>query len=215
MPFAWADALHLCTVEHELASHFHVFACADERLLLGIADEFLLVALAAAHDEAGTPLVVEFQVVTLDPHAVAGTHVDDTSHHSRLVLRVQIDIGTDLIVSPGGVSHDGVVMPFGCPAEGVVTHHLPHALSLVVRAFGEFEGTDDVREIVGQVAIGRGGLVLLEVIGIGEGERLRGGNVGEGTLLLSARGGERVDSPRLECDFETTATGMDVLLLHK
>ena len=112
------------------ATNLHVLTGEDEGLLFLVANEFFLVELSAGEDERHLPFVVHLQIVTLGPDAIARTHVAETTHHSGLVAGIQIYVGTDFVVLPVGIAQDGVVVPFGCPAEGVGTNGLAEAKAI-------------------------------------------------------------------------------------
>ena len=91
-------------------------------------------------------------------------------------------------------------------------------MARLVRAVREFEDAGDVRQVMGQIAPRFGALVSLEIVVVGEGERLGGGDVGERTLLLPRRGRDGIDRLGIQRDGERPSPVLawgDVVQLHE
>ena len=152
VPLARRHAADVCFVQRIFATYLHILPRQDKGLLLFVADEFLLVSLAARQDERRLTLPVELHVIAFGPYSITRTDVAETPHHACLVAWIQIDVCAHLVVLPAGIAHDGVVMPFGCPAKRVRTNSLTDAshsrvgkaLRLGVGSLHEFEAANQV-----------------------------------------------------------------------
>ena len=222
VPLQSLDAAYLAFVQRVLASHLYVLSSEDDGLLLLVANEFLLVALAAGKNKRHLPLVVYLQIVALGPNAIAGTHVADSTHHAGLVARVEHHVGTYLVVRPAGIAEDGVVMPFGCPTERVRTYNLTNASGVGNRGltafrwrWHEFEAPNQVCQIVRQIAPLSRILVLLEVVFVWDREGFGSGNIVERAFLLPCCCGKGIDCIGFQRDGETAAPWGDVVQTHE
>ena len=215
MPLASRHVLNLRLGNRVFAANLHILSGEDDGLLLFVSDEFLLVEFASGEHQRAEALVIEFQIVALRPDAITRTHIAEAPHHARLVARSKPHIGTHLIVRPRRVTQNGVVVPLGRPAQRVVSNDLPDTLPLVVGSLHEFETADEVGRVMRQIAPLCRVSILLEVIAIGEGERLRIRDVGKRAVLLASSSGERVDGIGLQCDDEGTLARSDVAQAHE
>ena len=103
-------------------------------------------------------------------------------------------------------------MPFRSPAECVLTNSLTDALALTFRTRREFERSDEVCQVVWQIAPFGRILVQLEAVLVWDGEGLGGRNVVERAFLLACCGGEGIDGVGLQSNGEAPALLIDVLL---
>ena len=124
VPLADSDAWCYGLCQRVFAANLHVLEGEDDSLLFLVTDEFLLVALATSENQFDAPLLIHLQIVALGPDAIAAAYIAQASHYPSLIARIQKDVGTDLIVGPVTVANDSVVMPFGCPTEGVRAYGL-------------------------------------------------------------------------------------------
>src|SRR5207253_1988760 len=129
-----------------------IVRCLDQRLLFGVADERLLIDLAAHDDETNVARAVQFQDIAFRDRAVTAADVVDAAHHRRRFGPAHPHLRAHLVIGPRLVAQDRVRLPVRRPRMRTYRYALAQARAALAGTWRQFERAFDVGEVARQVA---------------------------------------------------------------